>query len=56
MSDEPIPKEVVDEAYRRFPDDKDEEGRIVVDRGLIRYGFMQGWLCRADGQSPPAQS
>ena len=40
-------KELIDEAYRRFPDDVEPivehpAGKIVVDRGNLRYAFIEG--------------
>ena len=40
-------KKIVDEAYRRFPDevepiDDHPAGKIVVDRGNLRFAFIEG--------------
>ena len=40
-------KKIVDEAYRRFPDEVEPVdyhplGKIVVDRGNLRFAFCEG--------------
>lgn len=51
----PKVKSARDEAYRIFPDDAEPAdyhpaGKIVVDRGNLRYAFLAGWM-HANGQS-----
>lgn len=45
-------KKFIDEGYRRFPDDVEPipehpAGRIAVDRGNLRYAFLEGALYAA---------
>jgi hypothetical protein len=45
-------KAAVEEAYRRFPDEVEPipehpAGKITVDRGSLRYAFLEGALYAA---------
>ncbi|MGW1422676.1 hypothetical protein ACWAT4_21480 [Bradyrhizobium manausense] len=52
MSMDPEIKRFIEEGYRRFPDDVEPvdyhpAGKIVVDRGSLRYAFLEGALFAA---------
>lgn len=45
-------KKFIEEGYKRFPDDVEPvdyhpAGKIVVDRGSLRYAFLEGALFAA---------
>jgi len=51
-------KKFIEEGYKRFPDevepvDYHPAGKIVVDRGSLRYAFLEGALFAAMASSLP---
>jgi len=58
MMDEQI-KRFIEEGYKRFPDevepvDYHPAGKITVDRGSLRYAFLEGAIFAAQAKAKAA--
>jgi len=57
VSEDKEVKRFIEEGYRRFPDDVEPvdyhpAGKIVTDRGSLRYAFLEGALFAAMANRP----